>query len=29
MTLGSDAQVSLPASGWAPQGLAIYANMWL
>jgi hypothetical protein len=25
---GSDAQVSLLASGWSPQGLAIYANIW-
>jgi len=25
---GSDAQVSLLASGWGPQGLAIYANLW-
>jgi hypothetical protein len=25
---GPDAQVSLLASGWGPQGLAIYANIW-
>jgi hypothetical protein len=25
---GSDVQVSLLASGWSPQGLALYANMW-
>jgi hypothetical protein len=25
---GPDMQVSLLASGWAPQGLAIYANIW-
>ena len=25
---GPDAQVSLLASGWGPEGLAIYANIW-
>ncbi len=25
---GPDTQVSLLASGWSPQGLAIYANIW-
>ena len=25
---GPDAQVSLLGSGWGPQGLAIYANIW-
>jgi hypothetical protein len=25
---GANAQVSLLASGWGPQGLAIYANIW-
>jgi len=26
--LGANVQLSLLASGWSPQGLAIYANMW-
>jgi hypothetical protein len=26
---GANTQVSLLASGWGPQGLAIYANLWL